>query len=87
LAKRFGVSDEKIAQIDSFRESPLFSEKEKLTLAYADQVTRRAVGVREEDLAELRKHYKEDEIVELTLVICVANCANRFSDALHVAMD
>jgi alkylhydroperoxidase family enzyme len=38
--------------------------------------------VRAGSLEELRKHYDEGQIVELTLVICVANFTNRFNDAL-----
>jgi len=35
----------------------------------------------------LKKYYTEDQIVELTLVICVANFTNRFNDALQIVPD
>jgi alkylhydroperoxidase family enzyme len=35
----------------------------------------------------LRKYYDEGQIVELTLVISVANFANRFNDALRAVPD
>jgi len=35
----------------------------------------------------LRKHFSEDQIVELTLVICAANFTNRFNDGLRVEPD
>lgn len=41
----------------------------------------------EQDLETLRRFYSEDEIVELTLVICAANFVNRFNDALQVEVD
>jgi alkylhydroperoxidase family enzyme len=50
-------------------------------------VTRGAAAVREGTLQELRKYYSEDQIVELTLTICVANFTNRFNDALQVEPD
>ncbi len=38
-------------------------------------------------LEELRKFYDEGQIVELTLVICVANFTNRFNDGLKNVPD
>jgi len=39
------------------------------------------------ELKELQSYYTEDEIVELTLVVCVANFTNRFNDALQIEPD
>jgi alkylhydroperoxidase family enzyme len=50
-------------------------------------VTRGAAAVRDGTLQDLEKHFTEDQIVELTLVICVANFTNRFNDALQVEPD
>lgn len=50
-------------------------------------MTRGAAAVREGTLEELKKHYTEDQIVELTLVIAAANFTNRFNDALRVEPD
>ncbi len=70
-----------------YQRSPLFDEKEKATLLYAERVTRGAAGLRERALEELKNFYPEDQIVELTLVICAANFTNRFNDALQVEPD
>ncbi len=70
-----------------YQRSPLFDEKEKATLLYAERVTRGAAGLRERALEELKYFYPEDQIVELTLVICAANFTNRFNDALQVEPD
>jgi alkylhydroperoxidase family enzyme len=50
-------------------------------------VTRGAAAIREGTLEELRKHFSEEQIVELTLVICTANFTNRFNDALQAEPD
>ncbi|MDA2912453.1 hypothetical protein MYX77_00575 [Acidobacteriia bacterium AH_259_A11_L15] len=50
-------------------------------------MTRGAAALREGSLEELKKHYSEDQIVELTLVVAVANLTNRFNDALQVEPD
>jgi len=45
-------------------------------------VTRAAATIRDEQLQELRKHFSEEQIVELALTACVANFTNRVNDAL-----
>ena len=58
-----------------------------MTLLYTERVTRDASGIRDDLLQEMRRHYTETQLVELTLVICVANFTNRFSDALRIFPD
>jgi alkylhydroperoxidase family enzyme len=70
-----------------YRRSAVFDAKEKATLLYAEAVTRGAAVIREDMLEALREHYREDQIVELTVVICEANFTNRFNDALQVEPD
>ncbi len=82
-SKGAGVTAEQVAALPFYSRSPLFDEKEKATILYADRVTRGATGIRGSALQELRKFYDEGEIVELTLVICTANFTNRFNDALE----
>ena len=65
----------------------MFDEKEKAALLYAERVTRGAAAIRQGSVEELRKYFSEDQIVELTLTICVANFTNRFNDALQVTPD
>lgn len=50
-------------------------------------MTRGAAGLRERALEELRHYYSEDQLVELSLVIAVANLTNRFNDALQIEPD
>jgi alkylhydroperoxidase family enzyme len=64
-----------------YERSNLFNEQEKAVIHFADQVTRAAATVREADLAAMRKYFSEEQIVELVLVIAVANFTNRVNDA------
>jgi alkylhydroperoxidase family enzyme len=66
-----------------FQRSPLFDEKEKATILWAERVTRGASAIRQNALEELTKYYDVGQIVELTLVICAANFTNRFNDSMQ----
>ena len=50
-------------------------------------MTRGASALREKALEELKKYFSEEQIVELTLAICVANFTNRFNDAMQLQPD
>jgi uncharacterized peroxidase-related enzyme len=86
-SKGAGVTAEQVAALPFYSRSPLFDEKEKATILYADRVTRGAAGIRSSELQELRKFYDEGQIVELTLAVCIANFTNRFNDALEIIPD
>ena len=60
---------------------------EKATIRFADLVTRGATAIDEEILEWLGGYYSEDEIVELTLVISLANMVNRINDSLQIETD
>jgi alkylhydroperoxidase family enzyme len=70
-----------------YQRSEAFDEKDKTTLYFVQVVTRAANTVRENVLKELKKYYDEKQIVELTLLICLANFTNRFNDALQLTPD
>jgi alkylhydroperoxidase family enzyme len=70
-----------------YQRSKAFDEKDKVTLYFVQLVTRAANTVRENVLKELKRYYDEKQIVELTLLICLANFTNRFNDALQVTPD
>jgi len=82
-----GVTDEQIRALTFYQRSPLFDEREKAVILYADRVTRSAAAIRDATLEDLKKHFNEEQIVELTLVIAIANFTNRFNDALRMEPD
>jgi alkylhydroperoxidase family enzyme len=70
-----------------YQRSKAFDEKDKTILHFVELVTRAASAVREDMLEELRRYYDEKQIVELVLIICLANFTNRFNDALQLIPD
>jgi len=79
-----GSSEAKLKDLAHFRDSPLFSDKEKATLNYAEAVTYSDRQVTEEDRIELQKYFNEDAIIELTGLIGFQNMSSKFNSALDV---
>ena len=80
--KKNGVTDDQIKALAFFHRSPAFDAQEKAVILYAERVTRGASAIRPPALDELKQYFNDDQIVELTLAIAVANFTNRFNDAL-----
>jgi uncharacterized peroxidase-related enzyme len=80
--KKNGVSEDQIKALAFFHRSPAFDAQEKAVILYAERVTRGASAIRPPALDELKKYFNDDQIVELTLAVCVANFTNRFNDAM-----
>jgi AhpD family alkylhydroperoxidase len=80
LLKR-GVAIEKIALVQGWREGgPLFSEREKAALAWAETVTRVAqTSVPDADFQAAAAVFGEKELVDLTFAIGVMNTYNRLA--------
>jgi alkylhydroperoxidase family enzyme len=61
-----------------------FTPAERAAIAFGEELTRSPKGVPEEIFAELRKHWNERQVVEITAVACMFNSFNRFNNALGV---
>ncbi len=86
-ATRVGASAEKVAAAFEFDSSPLFSKAERaaLSLAYAASVVPN--DATDEHFVELRKHYDEEEIVEIMAVIALFGWLNRWNDTLATTLE
>lgn len=85
--KKKGVSEDQIKGLAFFGRNPAFDEKGKAVLLYAERVTRGASAIRPQALEDLKRHFNDDQIVELTLTVCIANFTNRFNDAMLTTPD
>lgn len=61
-----------------------FAPAEKAAVAYAEELTRNPRAVSDAAFAELRRHWSERQIVEITAAACLFNSFNRFNNALGV---
>ena len=84
MGSRLGLSDEKILALADYATSPLYSEVERVTLAYADAMTITGREAGDELFARLRQFYNDDELVELTQIIAWENASSKFNRALRI---
>jgi alkylhydroperoxidase family enzyme len=83
-SSRAGASKEKIAAIANFATSDLFSEAEKAALAVAEGMTRTPADVSEAEFAEARRHFTDEQLVELAATVAMENYRARFNRAFLV---
>jgi alkylhydroperoxidase family enzyme len=84
VSSKEGVAVEKVLEIPNYKTSPLFNEREKVALEYADRITITELDVNDQFFAQVQQHFSEDEIVELTATIAWENCSSKFNRALRV---
>ena len=84
MGSELGITNEKIEALPQYRTSPLYSNDERLTLEYADQMTITGEDVSDELFARLRQIYDEEQIIELTAIIAWENSSSKFNRALRV---
>ncbi len=85
VARAEGLTEDKIAQLPSFESSGDFSEREKAALRYA-ALFKSGDGAIDSDAVydELRRHFSEEEIIELGLFCAETDGAGKFVRSLSV---
>ena len=78
--KAIGEQDQRLYELDAWKESPFYSERERSGLAWTEAVTRVAESrVPDELYNEVRKQFSEKELADLTLAIATINAWNRLA--------
>ncbi|TKA13011.1 carboxymuconolactone decarboxylase family protein [Actinacidiphila oryziradicis] len=81
-AKKAGESDERLFAVAAWREAPYFTDAERAALALTEAATRlsdRTDPVPDEIWDEAAKHYDEQGLAALILMIGVSNLFNRLN--------
>ena len=77
-ARKAGETEQRIYLLDAWRDSPLYSERERAALAWTEALTRLADRGAPDDVYQaLKTHFSEEEQVALTLLIVTINGWNR----------
>lgn len=79
-ARAEGELQQRLDSLPVWRESPFFDYREKAALAWAESLTHIATThAGDAEYLALQKYFNEQEIVELSLVVALANFWNRMA--------
>ena len=79
-ARSAGETEERLYLLNAWRESPLYSERERAALAWTEALTLVAeTHAPDQDYEELSRHFTPAEQVNLTLLIGAINAWNRLA--------
>jgi len=79
-ARSKGETEQRLYGMSAWEESPYYSERERAAFAWAEAVTA-AIIIPESLHTEIRKHFTDEEVIDLTLTITTINTWNRINHA------
>jgi uncharacterized peroxidase-related enzyme len=86
-ALHFGMEDAKLVAIWDYQTSPLFSAAERAALDLAVAGASVPNTVTDDMFVELRKHWSEEQIVEIVGVIALFGFLNRWNDTMATPLE
>jgi alkylhydroperoxidase family enzyme len=82
---RNGASEEKVeAALGDYKKSNLFSQREKLALELCERMTYTNKRVTDRFFNRMKKHFSEEELVELAAIIGLENFRSKFNPVFAV---
>jgi AhpD family alkylhydroperoxidase len=83
-ARAAGESEQRLYALNAWRETPFYSERERAALEWTEAVTLVSQGHVPDELFErVRQHFKEEELINLTLAVVTINGWNRLAIAFR----
>lgn len=82
-----GVSQEKVDAIWEYQSSPLYSDAERVALDFALAAGSVPNDVDEGLMARMKKHWSEEQIVELLAAVCLYGFLNRWNDSMATDLE
>jgi uncharacterized peroxidase-related enzyme len=87
LSSIYEASDEKIAAIWEFESSDLFSDAERAAITIGLKAGSSPNEATAEDFAQLKKHYADEEIVEIMASAALFGYLNRWNDTMATTLE
>jgi uncharacterized peroxidase-related enzyme len=86
-AAHFGVGEEKLAAVWDYQSSPHYSVAERAALDFAFAASVVPNAVTDESFQDLRKHWTDEQIVEITGTIAMFGFFNRWNDTMGTPLE
>jgi AhpD family alkylhydroperoxidase len=83
ICRNSGLSDHELLALPRYRQSDLFTEREKTALDFAVGVMSTPVDVSDELFVRMKEHFSDEQMVEITALLTVVNL-DRFNAAFGV---
>lgn len=86
LGAEAGLTNEQIAtiQTDEYEAAECLDERTKAAIAWVDAVTELKASADNAAFERLSANFNEQQMVELTVLCCMWNFSNRFTEAFHI---
>ena len=85
--RKKGETERRLYAVPVWRETPFFSPRERAALAWTEAITLLPqTRAPDTDFADVREHFSEREMVDLTLAIGTINTWNRLSVGFRMAL-
>lgn len=79
-ARAAGETEQRLYGVSVWREAPFYTPRERAALAWTESVTDLGrTGVPDDVYAEVRRHFSEEELVNLTMAVIAINGWNRLA--------
>ena len=79
-ARALGETDERLYVLSAWRESPLYTDRERAALAWTESVTLVSqTNVPDDVYEQVRGSFSDEEIVKLTMLVATINAWNRIA--------
>ncbi len=79
-ARALGETEERLYLLSAWRESPLYTDRERAALAWTESVTLVSqTSVPDEVYEQVRGSFSDEEIVKLTMLVATINTWNRIA--------
>jgi AhpD family alkylhydroperoxidase len=83
-ARAAGETEQRLYALDAWRETPFYTERERAALAWVESITRVSeTHVPDSVFDEVKAHFSDQEIVDLTFVASTINAWNRLAVPLR----
>jgi len=84
LQRLDGLDVDRLKEIDNYATSPRYTDDERAAIRYADAMTTDPHAVTDEQVADLRRRFGDDGVIELTYQVGVENMRARMYSALGI---
>ena len=79
-ARAVGETEQRLYALNAWRETPFFTDRERSALAWVESITLVSQSHVPDDVyADVKKHFSDQEIVDLTYLAATINAWNRMA--------